>query len=95
VTAYVIFQAEVIDPARYEEYKAAAAPSVAAAGGRYIVRAGAVEVFEGEPPLGRTVILEFPSMEIALGWYRSAEYTAIRTLRDEAATVRMFVVDGI
>jgi uncharacterized protein (DUF1330 family) len=34
-------------------------------------------------------------MEIALGWYRSAEYTAIRTLRDEAATVRMFLVDGV
>jgi uncharacterized protein (DUF1330 family) len=95
VSAYVIYQGEVFDPVRYDEYKVKAAASIAAAGGRYIVRAGEVEVLEGEPPVGRTVVLEFPTMDAALAWYRSEEYTQIRTIRDRAARARMYVVDGV
>jgi uncharacterized protein (DUF1330 family) len=95
VSAYVIYQGEVFDPARYDEYKVKATASIAAAGGRYIVRAGEVEVLEGEPPVGRTVVLEFPTMDAALAWYRSEEYTQIRTIRDRAARARMYVVDGV
>jgi uncharacterized protein (DUF1330 family) len=41
------------------------------------VRGGDVEVLEGEAPAGRTVLLEFPTMQAALNWYRSDD-TAIR-----------------
>jgi len=95
VTAYVIYEAEVTDPERYEVYKVAAAASLAAAGGRYIVRGGAVEAFEGDPPSGRTVVAEFPEMAAAIAWYRGDEYTAARQLRVGAATARMYVVDGV
>ena len=74
--AYVIYQGEVIDPERYEEYKTKAAENIVAAGGRYLVRGGPVEVLEGDAPAGRTVVLEFPTMQAALDWYRSEEYTA-------------------
>jgi uncharacterized protein (DUF1330 family) len=93
--AYVIFQGEVVDPVRYEEYKAAAAPCIAAAGGRYLVRAGEVDVLEGEGPSGRTVVLEFPTMEAARAWYDSPEYTEIRTLRDGAAHARLYAIEGL
>ena len=95
MTAYVIYQGEVLDPVRYEEYKTAAAASIAAAGGRYIVRAGDMEVLEGDAPAGRTVVLEFPSMQAALDWYRSDAYTAARALREGAARARMYVIDGV
>jgi len=94
MAAYVIFQGEIIDPVRYEDYKTAAAASIAAAGGRYIVR-GDVEVLEGDPPVGRAVILEFPSRQSAVDWYRSDEYTAARALREGVAVARLFLVDGI
>ena len=68
MSAYVIYQAKVLDPAAYEEYKKQAEASIAAAGGKYIVRGGEVEVLEGDAPKGRVVILEFPSMPIALEW---------------------------
>jgi uncharacterized protein (DUF1330 family) len=95
MTAYVIYQAEIVDPVRYEDYKDAAEATILAAGGRYIVRGGDVEVFEGDPPVGRTVILEFPSMESAVDWYRSSDYTAARAMRDGVAIARVFLVDGI
>ena len=95
MTAYVIYQGEVTDPERYEEYKPRAAASIAAAGGRYLVRGGEVDVLEGEAPAGRTVVLEFPTRQAAVDWYRSAQYMEARTFREGAATARMYVVDGI
>jgi len=40
VSAYVIYEAEIIDPVRYEDYRAKTAASLAAAGARYIVCGG-------------------------------------------------------
>jgi uncharacterized protein (DUF1330 family) len=95
VPAYVIYQGEVLDPMRYDEYKDKAAASILAAGGRYVVRGGDVEVLEGEAPAGRTVVLEFPTRQAAIDWYRSDEYSEIRKIRDGAAIARMYVVDGV
>ena len=95
MAAYVIYQGEVIDPERYEVYKAQAAPNIAAAGGRYLARGGDVEALEGDPPSGRTVLLEFPTMQAAIDWYRGEEYTSIRKLRAGVARANIYVVDGL
>ena len=95
MAAYVVYQGEVLDPERYDEYKTKSAASIVAAGGRYLVRGGDVEVLEGEAPAGRTVVLEFPTMQAAIDWYRSDEYTEIRKIREGAARARMYVVDGV
>jgi uncharacterized protein (DUF1330 family) len=92
--AYVIYQGEVVDQDRYDEYRPLAAESIAAAGGRYVVRGGDVEVLEGEPPAGRTVVLEFPTRQAAIDWYHGEQYVAAREVREGAATARMYVVDG-
>ena len=91
---YVIYQGEVTDPERYEEYKVKAAASIAAAGGRYVVRAGAMEVLEGDAPAGRTVVLEFPTLQAAIDWYHSDDYAEARKIREGAATARMYAIDG-
>ncbi|MDE3087161.1 MAG: DUF1330 domain-containing protein [Acidobacteriota bacterium] len=93
--AFVIYQGEVLDPVRYEAYKAEAAESVREAGGRYLARGGEVEVLEGEAPPGRTVVLEFPTRAAAVAWYEGARYTAARALRQGVARASMYVVDGI
>jgi uncharacterized protein (DUF1330 family) len=94
MAAYVIYQADVLDPERYEEYRAKAAPSIAAAGGRYLIRGGDVEVLEGTLPAGRTVVVEFPDRETLLAWYHG-EYAGIRKLREGAAKATLYVIDGV
>jgi uncharacterized protein (DUF1330 family) len=94
VSAYVIYQGDILDQARYDEYKVKSAASIIAAGGKYVVRGGDVEVLEGEPPSGRTVVLEFPTRQAAIDWYRGDEYTEARKMREGAAIARMYVVDG-
>ena len=42
----------------------------------------------------RSVVLEFPSYEVALGCYRSPEYQAVKKLRDGKADVDIVVVEG-
>lgn len=95
MAAYVIYQAEVLDPVQYEKYKAKTPESIAAFGGRFIVRGGEIDVLEGEAPLGRTVVLKFPSMQAAKNWYASDQYTAARALREGAVRASAYIVDGV
>lgn len=95
MTAYVILQAEITDEEQYERYRAAAPPTIAAAGGRYLVRGGPTTLLEGDPPAGRTVVVEFPDRQAALAWYHGADYRTARALRKDAAVGSMYIVDGV
>ena len=68
--AYVVVDMDVTDPDRYTAYRELAGPAVEAAGGRYLARGGATEVFEGDRQPHRMVILEFPDMDAAQGLVR-------------------------
>ena len=94
MSAYIVYQADVYDPEQYELYKAEAGPALAAAGARYLVRGGDIEVLEGDAPSGRTVIIEFPTKDAAVAFFHGPEYTRIRQLRANAAHARMYVVEG-
>ena len=95
MAAYVIVDIEIHDPDRYEEYKTAAAPTVAAHGGRYVVRGGATAALEGGWDPGRIVVLEFDSLERAQAWWASEEYREPKALRQRIATTRMIAVAGV
>jgi uncharacterized protein (DUF1330 family) len=93
--AYVIAQASVSDPQRYELYKALAGAAVAKYGGKYIVRGGATQLLEGDWAPPRLVILEFDSVEQARRFYDSPEYRAAREQRQGAAQMNMLLVEGL
>jgi len=95
MAAYVIVDIEVIEPIEYEEYKQLAAPTVAAYGGRYVVRGGAAETLEGDWIPHRLVVLEFESVEQARRWWDSPEYSAARAIRQRTARTNMVVVTGV
>jgi uncharacterized protein (DUF1330 family) len=59
MSAYVIVDMDVTNPAAYDEYRKLAPPTVAAYGGRYLARGGRSETWEGEWIPNRLVILEF------------------------------------
>lgn len=90
---YWIAHVTVDDPAVYEEYKAANAGPFAKFGAKFLVRAGAQEVVEGEARL-RTVVLEFPSLQAAQDCYSSAEYQAAKAIRDPISKSDLLIVEG-
>ena len=93
--AYVIVESDVTDPERYEQYKAASAGAVAAAGGRFLARGGEVSVLEGDWAPSRLVVVEFEDLAAAQRWYESEAYQAAMGLREGAARLRVVAVQGV
>ena len=95
MSAYVIAEIEVTDPVAYEEYRKQVPAVIAKYGGRYIVRGGKVEPLEGGWSPKRLALLEFPTPEHALKWYRSPEYVPLIKLRQKASRGRIVLVEGM
>ena len=83
------------DPVVYEEYRKVVPALIQKHGGRYLVRGGTYEVLEGDWKPGRLIVLEFPSMEHARGFYESEEYRAIKPLRADNARSNLVLVEGL
>ena len=94
MAAYVIGEVDVMDPAAYEDYRKQVGAVVTQYGGRFIARGGKVEALEGGWSPKRLVLLEFPSMEQALKWYRSPEYAPLIKLRQKASRGKLVLLEG-
>ena len=85
--AYLIGQIEVEDPARYlAEYGRPLAAQLAALGAEVLASTPEAEVLEGGRVGNWTVILRFPSLEVARSWYASADYAPLKAVRIEHLT---------
>ena len=94
MSAYIIVEIDIVDPASYEEYKALAGATVEQYGGKYIVRGGRTQVLEGAWEPKRIVVLEFKSAERAKAWLNSEEYREPRKMRHRTARTNMILVEG-
>lgn len=94
MSAYVIFDVEIRDMARYQAFMAAVKPAVEAAGGRYLARGGAHKVHEGDWTPRRIVLLEFPSVA-AFDQFYAGPYLALKAIRDECSSARLVSVEGL
>ena len=95
MAAYVIADVIVTDPAAMEEYRKHLPATLAPFGGRFIVRGGAHQTFEGDWKPSRLVIVEFPSLEQARRWYDSEEYREPKAMRLGAARTNLVMVEGV
>jgi uncharacterized protein (DUF1330 family) len=95
MTAYLFADIEVTDPAAYAEYRQAAPAAVAAYGGRYLARGGAVEVLEGDASPQRVALVEFPDMARLKAFYHSPQYQALVAIRNRAARSTFIAVEGV
>jgi len=94
MSAYVIVDIEITDPAGYEDYKKLASAAVKLFGGKYLARGGPNETLEGDWKANRLVILEFENTSRAKAWLNSPEYAPARNLRHRYARSKMVVVEG-
>ena len=91
---YVIADVTVTDPETYAGYRALTPGTIAAFGGRFLVRGGDHEVIEGPWVPGRLVLLEFDSPARAADWYDSPAYAEARAIRQRASTGSLVMVEG-
>jgi uncharacterized protein (DUF1330 family) len=94
MTAYVIADIDVHDAEAYREYVALVPGTIEPFGGRFIVRGGDHETFEGEWRPHRLVVIEFPGADQARRWYASDAYVAALAIRQRASTGSVVLVEG-
>lgn len=92
---YVLGFIDVEDPSSYAPYSANVPATIAAHGGKYLIRNGTKELREGTLPAERLVVLEFPSVAQARTWYESPEYQALAAIRQGASKGSLVIVEGI
>lgn len=97
MTAYAV--AHLTDPpANLPEEVLAYMESVQATldpfGGRFLVHGGPVEIREGTWP-GALVLIEFPDLTAARGWYESDAYSALKPLRTRNVPGDAILVEGV
>lgn len=85
--AYAIGHIQVLDADKWAQYCALVPATVAPWGGELLLRGHKVRVLSGDYPKTDTVVVRFPDIESAHGWYDSPAYQALIPLRDQAASV--------
>jgi uncharacterized protein (DUF1330 family) len=93
--AYFIADVEVLDPVAFQEYAKGAPPTVAAYGGKYIARGGALETLEGSWHPTRITIIQFESVARAKEWFNSPEYAPMRAIRARTTRANLVVTEGL
>jgi uncharacterized protein (DUF1330 family) len=95
MTAYAV---AVIRETRFgdeiKEYLQRVDDTLAPFSGKYRIHGGPYQPLEGAWS-GDLVVIEFPSMEQAQGWYGSDAYRAIRSLRTENTEGDVILVQGV
>jgi uncharacterized protein (DUF1330 family) len=93
---YFIAEVDVTDPESFsKDYSAKVPATVQPFGGHWLVRGGKAIGSDGEPPKPRIVVMAFDSIDKAQAWRDSPGYKALVPIRDKAAKVRSFFVEGV
>ena len=98
MSAYLVVEHKITDPAKFEEYRLKVGPMLAKHGGRYLTKGSSHEMPEGghwSPE--RVVIIEFPDMTSLNAWYTSPEYKPLIALRKSCTSDQdmMFTLEGV
>lgn len=91
---WVSLYSEVHDPEKLAAYAAIAGPAIEAAGGRFLARGSAAHAFE-DGKIQRTVIIEFPSIEVAHAAHESARYQEALAALDGGVSRDLRIVEGV
>jgi uncharacterized protein (DUF1330 family) len=96
MSAFVISEVQIVDPAAADRYRDLAAASIVRHGGRYLVRAASPVVAEGEwDAQSRLVIAEFAGLRQLEEWYRSDDYAPALEIRQHALRRRLLFAEGV
>ena len=94
MAAYWIGEHAITDAPKFDSYLRQAIPIIERFGGRYLTRAGAHEVLDGNWRPNRVVIIEFPDMSAIRALYGSPDYQPLIALRRSAASDVIIAVEG-
>ncbi|TDH59962.1 DUF1330 domain-containing protein [Dankookia rubra] len=93
MSAYLIANVKVTDPARFGEYIRQVWPLIDRHGGRYLVRGGPAQAVEGEP-VEVVAVIEFADMPALRAFWDSPDYAPLRDLRQACTVSQVILAEG-
>ena len=94
MSSYFLIQINVTNKENYKEYIEKVTPIVKKYQGEYIVRGGKWENVEGEWDFERTVIIKFPTYDLAKKWHGSEDYKPIKNIREKNSIGNAIIIEG-
>ena len=95
MTAYVVGQLHIHDPAAYRAYLEGFMATFTPFGGTVLATSfQETTVLEGDWATPRSVLLSFPTREQAQAWFDSPAYQTLARIRRATATTNLVLVDG-
>ena len=96
MSVFVIVDISVKNEPEYKKYIELITPSVAAYGGRYLVRGGNPEALDGEWQSSRIVVMEYPDRDTARAWLNDDKLKGVHDMRrDNSYYCNMIVCDSL
>jgi uncharacterized protein (DUF1330 family) len=95
VAAYAIVNIDILDAAAFKEYQARFPALLEKFEGRYIVRGGHAEKWEGTWDPKRLIVIEFPTLEHARRLAETEEFRALKALRGRSTRTDWITVEGV
>ena len=94
VPGYILAHIYVHDPEEYRKYLSGFMKTFNPFQGKILVATDEADVLEGEWPQARTIVMEFPSRDMAMAWYQSDEYRKLSEHRIKSARTNMVLLEG-
>jgi uncharacterized protein (DUF1330 family) len=95
MTAYYIAEIHVHDPERYQSIRDRSNALIRRHLGDVIAADSNFEMLHGESEANRVVVIAFPTTEALRSWYDDPDYAGLKRIRDQAADVRILLVNGV
>jgi uncharacterized protein (DUF1330 family) len=93
-TYAILDVASISDPAGYAAIGPKGGPSVAAFGGKFVLRTDRITASDGTPPQ-RLIVVAFDSLEKAKAWRASPAMQEIWAIESKTSTSRIFFAEGL
>tara|TARA_A100001037_G_scaffold205344_1_gene183687 strand:+ start:10573 stop:10863 length:291 start_codon:yes stop_codon:yes gene_type:complete len=95
VAYFIADQQEVTDHEVMKTYSGKVTETIEQYGGKFVCRGGDPEVIEGQWPVRRIIVLEFPDRAALKSWYDSPEYADLKAMRLSSSRSNVLALDGI
>ena len=95
MSIYIIAKINIEDRIEYAKYEEGFAEIFSKYKGRLLSVDEAPEILEGSWSCTRTVLIEFPSRDDAMMWYRSDEYQDLAKHRFSASDADIVLIDAL